>query len=245
MEKNFNFCEGINGFPKEVTALYTTRFGGVSRPPFDSLNLGDHVNDDINSVRCNRQKLENYLKTPVVFMRQTHSTLVKQVMSKEDSPVFADGVVTTQKNLTLAVMTADCLPLLLSTKDGKVVGAIHCGWRGLAFGIVENALNLIRSLSDSEIVAYTGACIAKKSFEVGPELIEPFSKVCNNAKKYFIKKNNDKFLCDLPGLCKSILVQHEVKIIGQSPYDTYVDEKFFSYRRERVTGRQATLISIN
>ena len=244
MERNFKLCETITGFPLEVKALYTTRLGGVSKPPFYSFNLGDHVNDDFTPVQCNRQKLEAYLKTPVVFMNQTHSTSVKQVFKKGETPVLADGIVTTQKNLTLAVMTADCLPLLLASADGKVVGAIHCGWRGLAFGIVENALKLIRTLSNSEILAYTGACIAKNSYEVGGELVEQFSRVCNNAKESFVKKDNDKFLCDLPSLCKSILEQNEVSIIGQSPYDTYLDKQFFSYRREHITGRQATLISI-
>ena len=241
-----------------VKALYTTRFNGKSEGDFSSFNLGLHVEDDPKNVLQNRLALEKHLSKKVVFMNQTHSEKVVLV-DKNDAcecekmldgsvpvslEVEADGIVTCDKSIALAVLTADCLPLLMTTKDGAVVAAVHCGWKGVYSNIIKNAVLLMREHSQSEIYAYLGPCIGPESFEVGTDLLDKFKSILEKAELAFTKKDNGKYLCSLPLLTRIQLEKVGVTKVVESNVDTYQNpDHLYSYRRAKRTGRMASVIA--
>lgn len=258
MAKNCNSLIEAENFLSGVYAAYTINEGGSSNGPYSSFNLGLHVGDDEHNVLKNRQVIEKALHKSIVWMNQTHSNKVilcdyknaqsaKAMLRGTEAVtlgVDADGIVTNDRNVALAVLTADCLPLLLASEDKSVIAAVHCGWKGLKAGIVKNAVTLMRRCSLSNIHAYIGPCIGPKSFEVGAEVLEQFSETFTDAKAAFEPKVNGKFLCSLPLLCSQALIQCGVNNIVFSDEDTYTSDKFFSYRRTNVTGRMASIISL-
>lgn len=257
MESRSSFVE-VDAFKDiPVRALYTTRLNGKSEGDFSGFNLGLHVDDDPLCVLQNRLLLEKHLEKKIVFMNQTHSDKVvlvdkKDVCETENmfrgiTPVSlgvdADGIVTCDTDIALAVLTADCLPLLMATEDGKVVSAVHCGWKGVYSNIVKNAVDLIRDQSQSEIHAYFGPCIGPLSFEVGCELLDKFKTVLPHAKLAFTQKDNGKYLCSLPLLTMMQLENSGVTKIVQSGVDTFKNpDLLYSYRIAKRTGRMASVI---
>lgn len=239
-------------FKDKVSGAFTTRTGGVSEAPYDSLNLGLHVGDNPEAVMSNRQRLEQAFGTKLVFMNQTHSSRVVTVSKTEDvfsKAVDADGLVCFERGIGLAVMTADCLPLLMSAADGSAVGAVHCGWRGLAGGIVENAVQAIRARTQSEIVACMGPAIGPESFEVGEDVREAFFNLLPDADSAFRKtasvQGESKYLCSLYALCTKELARLGISRVYGGIYDTFTqNDLFFSYRRDKKTGRMAGVIAI-
>ncbi len=258
MAKNCSGFVEVENFVKGVEAGYTIREGGKSETPYDSFNLGLHVGDDERNVLKNRQLLEKSLHKNIVWMNQTHSNKVEwcDVRNAQSAKamlrgteavtlgVEADGIVTNDRNVALAVMTADCLPLLMASSDKKVVAAVHCGWKGLKNGIVKNAVKQMRKGSLAPIIAYLGPCIGPKSFEVGAEVLDQFKVSFPKAVEAFIQKDNGKYLCSLPMLCTQALNECGVTNIIQSNEDTFSQDKFFSYRRHNQTGRMASIISL-
>lgn len=248
----------VNAFEDiPVKALYTTRLEGKSEGDYSSFNLGLHVEDDPKDVLQNRLSLEKHLSKKVVFMNQTHSDKVVLVdkndvcecekMLEGKRPVSlgvdADGIVSCDKSVALAVLTADCLPLLMTTEDGSVVAAVHCGWKGVYSNIIKNAVSLIREHSQREIYAYLGPCIGPESFEVGGELLDKFKSVIEKADLAFTKKDNGKYLCSLPLLTRMQLEKAGVTKIAESNVDTYQNSNLlYSYRRAKRTGRMASVI---
>ncbi|MBO6258197.1 MAG: peptidoglycan editing factor PgeF [Succinivibrio sp.] len=223
--------------------FFTTRTGGVSTAPFISLNLGLHVGDEEASVLHNRRLVEQYVGRSVVYMHQTHSCAVKKLEDFTAAPVDADGIITTCGDFCLAVMTADCLPLLLASADGAVVGAVHCGWRGIYGGIIHNAITLIRAETSAPIQAVMGPAIGPESFEVGEDLFSAFTCRDSEHALAFKPLGNGKYLCDIYTLCRQCLQKEEVMEISGGEHDTYTEEHlFFSYRREHDTGRMAGII---
>lgn len=259
MAKNCSSLVEVENFLNGVYAAYTIKEGGKSEGPYQGFNLGLHVGDDEQTVLKNRQLLEKSIHRSIVWMNQTHSNKVvlcdyrnaqsaKGMLRGTEAVtlgVDADGIVTNDRNVALAVLTADCLPLLMASEDKKVIAAVHCGWKGLKAGIVKNAVTLMRRCSLANIHAYLGPCIGPKSFEVGSEVLEQFSETFPKAKDAFVSRNNGKYLCSLPLLCSQALTQCGVNNIVFSDEDTFIGEKFYSYRRANVTGRMASIISIN
>ena len=248
----------VNAFEDiPVKALYTTRLNGKSEGDFSSFNLGLHVEDDPKAVLQNRLALENHLLKKVVFMNQTHSDKVVLV-DKNDAceskkmlegtipvslGVEADGIVTCDKSIALAVLTADCLPLLMMTEEGSVFAAVHCGWKGVYSNIIKNAVSLMREHSQSEIYAYLGPCIGPESFEVGSEILDKFQSILPKATLAFTKKDNGKYLCSLPLLTRMQLEKSGVTKVVESCVDTYQNPNLlYSYRRAKRTGRMASVI---
>ncbi len=239
-------------FPENVAGAFTNRTGGVSTEPYDSLNLGLHVGDNPDDVMSNRNRLEQAFGAQLVFMNQTHSSRVVTVSGAGDAfseAVDADGLVCFESGIGLAVMTADCLPLLLSTADSSAVAAVHCGWRGLAGGIVENAVQAIRSRTQSEIVACMGPAIGPESFEVGEDVREAFLNRLPDADGAFRKTaavpGESKYLCSLYALCRKELAKLGISRVSGGIYDTFTqNDLFFSYRRDKKTGRMAGVIAI-
>ncbi|KMK51713.1 laccase [[Actinobacillus] muris] len=232
--------------PAHIHALTTTRSGGVSQAPFESLNLGDHVNDDPLAVRQNRALLQNALKlpTPPVYLTQTHSTQVLTLPLQTGQSLEADAVYTDQPNQVCLVMTADCLPALFCSEDGTEIAAAHAGWRGLCYGVLEATAAKFRC-PPHQIKVWLGPAIGATAFQVGQDVIDQFCAVDPQANSAFVldQRASGKFLGDLYQIARQRLQRLGIMQISGGDYCTYTDSKrFFSYRRENMTGRMATLI---
>jgi len=235
--------------PANVKALQTTRVGGVSNAPYASLNLGAHVSDDPISVAQNRQLLSPYLPSEPVWINQVHGIEVIDVASNSGLQ-NADASFTRKSNVVCVTMTADCLPVLLCDTAGTVVAAVHAGWRGLCDGVIEAAVNKM-PVPASELLAWLGPAIGPNAFEVGSNVREQFIRQDHQAelafKAYYDHKPNGKWLCNLYLIAKQRLNNLGVtQIYGASvneDFCTYTDAaRFFSFRRDNVTGRMASLI---
>jgi YfiH family protein len=246
---NLNFIVPNWPAPSNVKALQTTRIGGVSHIPYASLNLGAHVNDDANAVAKNRQLLSSYLPSEPVWVNQVHGVEVIDA-ARSTCLQNADASFTTQANVVCVTMTADCLPVLLCDKAGTVVAAVHAGWRGLCVGAIEAAVNKL-PVENSEILAWLGPAIGQDAFEVGDEVRQQFMQHDHRAEQAFKQhgshKENQKWLCNMYLIAQQHLNKLGVtQIYGGSvneSFCTYTDEaRFFSFRRDNVTGRMASLI---
>lgn len=228
--------------PNRVRALSTTRIGGVSHPPYESLNLGTHVGDQPQVVQKNRSLLEQQLQLPSSphWLEQVHGCNV--VEAGLDDCLIADASISRQPGKVVAIMTADCLPLLLCDKQGSCVAAVHAGWRGLLEGVIEAALDKMACPS-TEILAWLGPAIGAKAFEVGDEVFHTFSQRDPASALYFEANRPGHKLADIYGLARQRLLARGVAFIGGGQCCTVSDSaRFFSYRRDGVTGRMATLI---
>jgi YfiH family protein len=241
--------------PVSVKAQVSTRTGGVSAPPFESLNLGDHVGDHIEDVLANRAIFTKTLPNKPLWLKQTHSTVVSTPETRRAKPVGvidADASVTNIANEVLVIMTADCLPALFTNSKGTVVGAAHAGWRGLCSGVLENTvaemLRLSKEGSASDLLVWLGPAIGPESFEVGEDVVKafrdsglPFSE---EAFQPIVGKSG-KFLADIYRLASDRLQACGVTTIFGGEYCTVRDgAQFFSYRRDGETGRFASAIWI-
>ncbi len=244
--------------PARVRAVCTTRAGGKSVAPYDSLNLGEHVGDRPPAVAANRAILARALGARPVFLSQPHGVHVASLSDKTPHGTQADGCVTDQTGVACCVMVADCLPVLLTHQDGGVVAAAHAGWRGLAgqgvSGILESVVASVCGLRGvdgarqaSGIVAWLGPCIGPRAFEVGDEVREAFLAQGPEAKAMFLRQSSGKWLADLPGLARLRLWALGVEQIhgndGGDSWCTFSNPlHFFSHRRDRISGRMAACI---
>lgn len=227
--------------PKRVKALSTTRRGGVSAEPYAALNLGSHVNDDPEHVAFNREKLGKHLPAQPMWLNQIHGTRVI------DGSVYtggcdADASFSAQANQVCTVMTADCLPVLFCDYDGQQVAAAHAGWRGLLDGMLENT---VATFSDaSSVMAWLGPAIGPSAFEVGQEVKAGFCAQNPLSERCFAPSDNaGKWLADLYGLARLRLSSAGVSDVYGGDFCTFTEQsRFFSYRRDGVTGRMATCI---
>lgn len=230
--------------PENVKALQTTRIGGLSQPPYAELNLGTHVHDDPLTVAINRQLLSPYLPNEPVWVNQVHGTRVidaAQTACLED----ADAAFTTHPDVVCVTMTADCLPVLLCDQAGTVVAAVHAGWRGLCDGVIEAAVNRM-AVDPATILAWLGPAIGPQAFEVGDEVRQQFLQKDAHAMAAF-KPIGNKWRCDIYSIAKQRLqalgIHHVYGGGVDEDFCTYTDEaRFFSFRRDNVTGRMASLI---
>jgi YfiH family protein len=235
--------------PACVRAVISTRSGGVSRPPFHSLNLGEHVGDDPAAVAENRRRLAAAARLPAapVWLNQVHGTRVLDCARPGESPGEsreADASITGQPGQVCVVMTADCLPLLLCNRAGSRVAAVHAGWRGLADGVIEAAL---AGFDDpvEQLLAWLGPAIGPDAFEVGPEVRERFLQDDPQADGAFRPGRPGHWLADIYRLARLRLRRAGVGFIGGGDYCTVTDDRrFYSYRRDGMTGRMASLIWI-
>ena len=234
-----------------VTVFSTTRLGGVSEAPYDSLNLGSHVNDDPVAVEENRRRLCDSFALPSspCWLNQTHSSEVIKLPDTEFASGVsrsADGVWTDSVDTVLAVLTADCLPVVISDTEGSNVAVIHAGWRGLAAGILNNALAVFDP--QAELHAWMGPAIGPSSFEVGEDVLEAF--VNRNALHHSLfspRASKGKYLADIYGLARAELTASRRVTVTGGDYCTYSQESWFhSHRRDGVkTGRMATVAWIS
>ena len=230
--------------PKNVKAFASTRVGGFSTAPYQGLNLGAHVGDDLSIVEKNRDWLAQEAKMPSapIWLNQTHSTVVAQVSDPTTQVLDADGVFTSSSQVVCSAITADCLPVLLTNTQGTQVAAVHAGWRGLANGIVENALELF----SGEVMAWLGPAIGPQAFEVGEDVLQAFVDFDSQAHQAFTPRDVEgKWLADMSKLATQRLNKFGITQVFDSGLCTFQHkEDFYSYRRDGVTGRQATFIWI-
>lgn len=227
--------------PANVKALQTTRNGGASRMPWASFNLGDHVGDDPAAVAANRQALRAALPGEPRWLRQVHGIVAVDV-GREAKTEVADTAFTRRPGAVCVVMTADCLPVLLCDRRGSVVAAAHAGWRGLLGGVVESTVAAM-AVAPAELLAWLGPAIGPRCFEVGTEVRDAFVARDPSASAAFLTTGPDKWLCDIYLLARQRLRQSGVRAISGGGACTFSESgRYFSYRRDRTTGRMASLI---
>jgi len=225
--------------PSRVKSLMTTRKGGVSYAPWASFNLGDHVGDDLAHVAANRARLRQGLPSEPGWLKQVHSASVVETGA---SVPQADASFTRQAGTVSVVLTADCLPVLLCDRAGSVVAAAHAGWRGLADGVLEATVAAMK-VPPADILVWMGAAIGPQAFEVGDEVRQVFVAQHPQAAAAFVAHAPGKWLADIYLLARIRLQGIGVQAVYGGGSCTFTDsERFFSYRRDGVTGRMAALI---
>ena len=237
--------------PDKVRAISTTRAGGVSGRPWDSLNLGVHVEDNPDHVQQNRRRLAEStgLKSERIgWLNQVHGTDVVELTPDNVGQVAkADASYTRHPGIACAILTADCLPVILADRDGTVVGAAHCGWRSLCGGVIENLVSAM-AVAPETLQAWLGPAIGPDSFEVGPEVRDAFLEHDTKAAHAFKAEGArpGHLMADIYALATLRLNHLGVSNVTGGGLCTVQDpDRFFSYRRDGQTGRMATLIWLN
>jgi YfiH family protein len=227
--------------PPQVRSVITTRNGGVSSGAYANFNLGLHCGDAEASVLANRIELRKWLPQEPRWLNQVHGA---QTVTADEvtEPPEADASIARRHGTVCAIMVADCMPVLLCDTKASVVGIAHAGWRGLSAGVIENALNSMNVAGD-QILAYLGPAIGPCAFEVGDEVRAAFMTHDRAAAAAFKLSNGNKWLADIGQLARQRLAYCGVQRIYGNTHCTYSDPaRFYSYRRDRATGRMAALI---
>lgn len=231
----------IPGWPSPVRAFSTTRAGGVSAPPFDTFNLGEHAGDDPEAVAENRRRLRTMLPADPAWLVQEHGRRVIHLRDWHPG-VRADGAWTDVPGPVAVVLTADCLPVLLADPEAGVVAAVHAGWRGLAAGILDAAVAAL-PVVPGRLRAWIGPGIGADAYEVGPEVPGAFRGLPGDPAEAFTPGRDDRFQADLKNAARRMLHAAGVESVTDAKLCTAAaPERFFSHRRDRRTGRMATLI---
>lgn len=227
--------------PANVRACVSTRAGGVSQAPFDSFNLGDHVGDEPAAVAENRRRLEQAQGCRPAWLSQVHG--IEVVEADPSRVATADGNWSATPGIACAVLTADCLPALFCDRAGTRVAAAHAGWRGLAGGVLEATLDKL-AVSPEDVLVWLGPAIGPQAFEVGPEVREAFLADHAEAAAAFVPSANaGRYMADIYQLARIRLAARGVSAVYGGGLCTFSDtERFYSYRRNPHTGRQASLV---
>ena len=233
--------------PKTVMSAVTLRYGGISSFPFGSNNLAAHVGDDPSSVASNRRNLLAQIggfKSPL-WLDQVHGTTIVDADESQDG-IMADGSYSRKQNRVCLVLTADCVPILLCNRRGDQVAAVHAGWRGLSKGIISRAVSLFGDPSD--VLVYLGPSIGVDAYEVNEDVRRSFlnsadgSNYADRLSQVF-KPTKDRFMLDVCELAKIQLSHFGVHQVYGGNCCTFSDQKsFFSVRRDKMTGRNASMI---
>ncbi|HEV7139387.1 MAG TPA: peptidoglycan editing factor PgeF [Steroidobacteraceae bacterium] len=234
--------------PPGVRAAFTLRSGGVSRPPFDSCNIGAHVGDDPAAVAQNRAALRARLALPAepVWLEQVHGQRVVDLdgPTSLDSPGPADAAVTRTPGRICVIQVADCMPVLFAATDGSAVGAAHAGWRGLAAGVLEATVRAMNT-PPAQLLAWMGPAIGQAHFEVGEEVRAAFVAADVYAEGAFAANERGRWQCDLYALARRKLAALGIPSVHGGGWCTYADAgRFFSYRRDSRCGRMAAVVWI-
>lgn len=239
--------------PDAVRALITTRAGGTSAAPFDAaggggMNLGFGSGDDLAAVAANRARLRAALPAMPGWLKQVHGARVVDAAEAvaAPSPLEADAAFTDRPGVVAVAMMADCLPVLLADARGRGVAVAHAGWRGLVAGVIQASVRALRErVADPSagLIAYLGPAIGPDHFEVGPEVRDAACTRLAGAESFFVPHASGKYRADLFALGRLALAQEGVDAVFGGGVCTYCDaDRFYSHRRDRVTGRHAALI---
>ena len=228
--------------PDSIRATVTTRQGGFSSRPWQSLNLGLHVGDDRETVQRNRALVRNALSLPAepIWLDQVHGATV--VDAAEAQPgTAADAAWTDRPGVVCAVLTADCLPVFFTSREGDRVAVAHAGWRGLASGVLEGTVEALGN--PAALICWLGPAIGPADFEVGDDVRDQFMAWNPQCDQAFVNSDNGKWLADIYQLARLRLRSVGIEQISGGNFNTFSEsERFFSYRREGTTGRMASLI---
>ena len=228
--------------PAGIRACVTTRAGGVSLAPFDSFNLGDHVDDDPSAVAHNRQRLTHIFDVQPAWLSQVHGVVVAP--ANPEQIVEADASWTSTPGIACTVMTADCLPALFCDRAGTRVAAAHAGWRGLAAGVLEAAAHSL-NVEPDDILVWLGPAIGPAVFEVGGEVRDVFIDDMPQAATAFVPSVNEgRYMADFYELARLRLARYGITAVYGGGFCTVTDPRFYSYRRSPRTGRFASLVWI-
>lgn len=243
-------------WPVPVRSLMSTRAGGVSAPPFDSLNLRPATlpgsDDDPAAIAENQRRFAATLGARPVWLDQVHGAAVVQLGARDllpgQAPPRADASITREPGVACAVLVADCLPVLFAARDGRAVGAAHAGWRGLAAGVIESALAALCELAAcdaDEVSVWLGPCIGPRAFEVGAEVVEAFGGAGPRFTPCRRADGSAAWRADLAGLARDRLGAAGVAAVYGGQWCTVESaSRFFSFRRDRVTGRMAAAVAV-
>jgi YfiH family protein len=227
--------------PANVRALITTRAGGISQGAHASFNLGLRAGDDPQAVAANRERLRAILPQEPKWLRQVHGNVVVDADALQDVPE-ADAAIARRPGTVCAVMVADCIPVLLADRAGSVVAIAHAGWRGLASGVIENAIDRM-AVPAAGLIAHLGPGIGPRAFEVGADVRDAFLSGDPRAETAFKPRGPGKWLADLFLLARQRLARAGVTQVSGGELCTHSDPaRFYSYRRDRETGRMAAVI---
>ena len=236
--------------PPKVRAAFTLRMGGVSAAPFDSLNVGAHVGDEAVAVAENRRRVRATLSLPEepAWLEQVHGVEVVDLdaVTPAATPAAgmraADAAISRRAGHVCVVQVADCLPVLLATRDGSAIAAAHAGWRGLAAGVLEATVKRL-AVEPADLLAWLGPAIGAAHFEVGAEVRQAFLAHDAAAAAAFAVNTRERWQCDLAGLARRRLASLGIDAVFGGRWCTYADAtRFFSYRRDGRCGRMAALI---
>ena len=228
--------------PAHIRAGTTTRLNGASLPPFDGFNLAGHVGDRPDAVAGNRAQLRRRLNLPEepAWLQQQHGNKVIEPGAQEAAP--ADGAYTRAAENVCAVLTADCIPLLLCNRDGTEVAALHVGWRGLCSRVIESGVSMFVA-APHELLAWIGPHIRQQNYETGADVVSACASIWPETRTAIRPGRPDHWYLDLAGLVRAELQQLGVTQVYDSGRCTYADKDlFYSWRRDGVTGRMASLI---
>ncbi|OLB14532.1 MAG: hypothetical protein AUH10_03915 [Gammaproteobacteria bacterium 13_2_20CM_66_19] len=234
--------------PKAVHAAFTLRSGGVSAPPYDSLNVGAHVGDEAAAVAENRQRVSAHLKLPLepLWLEQVHGIEVLDLdaarLPASAAAPTADAAIARGAGNVCVMQVADCMPVLFASRDGSAVAAAHAGWRGLAGGVLEATVARL-GVAPGKLIAWLGPAIGPRHFEVGGEVRAAFLRHDAGASEAFHLNARGRWQCDLGALARRRLGALGVTAVFGGAWCTYADAaRFFSYRRDGQCGRMAALI---
>lgn len=229
--------------PRGVHACTTTRDGGYSRAPYHGLNLADHVGDDAAAVAANRRLVMEALGLPgePMWLRQVHGSRVIDAAAAGANPT-ADAAYTTRAGTVCAVLTADCLPILLCRRRGTAVAAVHVGWRGLAAGVIAASVQATAA-DGAELLAWLGPAIGPQAYQVDDDVRDALNAAVNDAGDAFARTSTGKWRVDLYHLARRALADAGVTRVYGGGWCAFSDERrFYSHRRDGVTGRMATMV---
>lgn len=232
--------------PHWVKAYTTTRNGGFSNAPYNSLNLADHVGDNLNDVSKNRKLLQKnlHLRKPIIWLKQIHGNIIISADHPTDC-LEADAIYSRTKQTICAIQTADCLPVLVCSSSNYCVAAIHAGWKGLSAGIIETTMDTL-ALPPNDILVWLGPAISPKAFIVGEKVLQTFVENDSAAISAFEPLGNKQWQANLYKLAQQRLHKLGITAIFGGNYCTFSDkDRFFSFRRDKITGRMLSLIWIN
>lgn len=228
--------------PQNICALTTTRLGGVSLGAYASNNFGTHVEDNFANVMQNRKNLSKNLNLPgePFWLEQTHTNICVNVTTRNASP-NADASITRNKQIPLAILTADCVPIVICNQQGDEIAAIHAGWKGLVSGIIENTVRQFTSPA-ADYLAWIGPAICQNCYATGSDVQNQFINKYIFLKEAF-NERNEKIYANLPKIANLILNNLGISKVYLANTCTYEEnDKYYSYRRQAITGRIATII---
>jgi polyphenol oxidase len=230
--------------PRNVRAFITTRAGGASRGPYASLNIGLSTGDDPQAIAQNRARVRSVLPEDPRWLKQVHGACVVDADELTGRPE-ADASIAQRRGAVCAIQIADCLPVLLADRAGSIVGAAHAGWRGLAAGVIDNTVAALaaRGARCANLLAYLGPAIGPGAFEVGDDVYDAYVGTDAATASAFERRANGKWLADLFALARHALARCGVTAIYGGGLCTYFDQaRFYSYRRDKTTGRMGAFI---